>query len=131
MGNWATTANLHLYFVHTGLSLNYLVMNYLVFNFICYHSMNVGGRCGKLHSCSLLACVAVCLGHSLELSTWAEMHRYTYIYMHAHYQSVLPWLNWSCFKPQVSSYTRFRSTISQLLLAKSLDIYAETHIFEW
>lgn len=128
MGNWTTAANLLLYFVHIGLSLNYLVMNYFVFNFICYHFMNVGGRCGEMHSCGSLACMTVYLGHSVELSSGAEMHRYTYICMCAQYQSALPWLSWSCFKPQLSSYTVSRSTINQLLLAMSLDIYAETHV---
>ena len=128
MGNWTTAANLLLYFVHIGLSLNYLVMNYLVFNFICYHFMNVGGRCGEMHSCGSLACMTVYLGHSVELCSGAEMHRYTYICMCAQYQSALPWLSWSCFKPQLSSYTLSRSTINQLLLAMSLDIYAETRL---
>lgn len=41
MGNWASAANLLFYFVHIGLSLNYLVINYLAINSMCYHFMDL------------------------------------------------------------------------------------------
>lgn len=133
MGNWASAANLLLYFVHIGLPLSYLVLNYLVLNSICCHFINLGSRCGELHSYSSLACMAVAflqrLTGYIHWSRGAQICIHIYVCLLS--IRVLLWLSWSCIKPQVSSYTLFRTTICQLLLVTSWDFYTENTFFHY
>lgn len=76
MGNCASAANLLLYFVHIGLSLNYLDISYLGTNSSYCHFMNLGNRRGELQSHCSLACMAIAVLRRLS----GDMHlsRYTH-----------------------------------------------------